>query len=78
MNTPISDASNRYGQTFLGIGFGGLVLMKEVPGSIRIGIRIEDLIKPRVALVAIQEFHKLLDRDALLFAAAPERNGSGK
>ena len=78
MNTPILGASNRYGQTFLGIGFGRLVLMKEVPGSIRIGIRIEDLIKPRVALVAIQEFHKLLDRDALLFAAAPERTEGGK
>ena len=45
-----------------------LVLLEEVAGTIGICVRVEDLVEPRIALVAVEKFNKLLDRDVSLGA----------
>ena len=62
-------------RTFLHVGFRRFVLEEDVPGAFRIGVRVEDLVEARVALVPVQELDKLIDGDQLLlfFAASEPR-----
>lgn len=49
--------------TFWTVMLAGFILLKEISCPVRVGVWIQYLIKPRITLVAIEEFDKLLYRD---------------
>jgi len=71
-------------QTPLGALFVRLEFPNQVFGSVRVGVRMQDFIKSRISLGAVQEVDELIDRHEFFLArsaspvATASENGTGK